>query len=183
MKISAIEKICKEAKMIRLFTVGDVQWVAAGYACYPLFGMPRMSAEQLCGMFDIPEDKRGKFVLDDEIDAPAQYNFEDYDGGEQPLKQSAVSVVVDGVALVPCLTDTGLMWIQPRLFLPFSTIKTDAGEGVTYHVRKTKGGGRYVAVKLGISLCGLVMPYSVPEDGVVAENIRTLAAWIGGHGV
>lgn len=183
MKISAIEKICKEAKMIRLFMVGDVQWVAAGYGCYPLWGLPRMSAEQMCGMFDIPEDKRGKFMLDDEIDAPAGYNFEDYDRDEQPLKQSAVSVMVDGVMLVPCLTDNGLLWIQPRLFLPFSTIKTDAGEGVNYHVRKTEGGGRYVAVKNGISLCGLVMPYFIPEDGVVADNLRTLAAWIGGNGV
>ena len=172
MKISAIEKICKETKMIRLFMVGDVQWVAAGYGCYPLWGLPRMTAEQMCGMFDIPEDKRGKFALDDEIAAPEQYNFEDYDKDEEPLKQRAISVMVDGVMLVPCLTDTGMMWIQSRLFLPFSSIKTDAGEGVTYYVRKTGGGGRYVAVKYGVSLCGLVMPYAISENSVVADNIR-----------
>lgn len=75
MKISAIEKICKESKCIRLFEVDGVQWVAAGYGCYPLFGMPRMSAEQLCGMFDIPEDKRGKYMLEDADVLPTQYSF------------------------------------------------------------------------------------------------------------
>lgn len=183
MKISAIEKICKESRVIRLFEVDGVQWVATGYACYPLYGLPCMTAEQMCGMFDIPEDKRGKFTLRDEDDAPSRYSFKDYDRDEQPLKQSNVSVVVDGVVLVPCLTDTGLMWIQPRLFAPFTSVKSEAGEGVTYHVRTTEDGGRYVAVKRGMSLCGLVMPYFIPGDGVVADNLRTLAAWIGGNGV
>lgn len=184
MKISAIEKICKEAKEIRLFVVDGVQWLSAGYGCYPLFGMPRMTAEQLCGMFDIPEDKRGKYRLDDNVEAPTRYySFEDYDKDERPLCQSAISVVVDDVVLVPCKTDVGLMWIQPRLFLPFSSLKTDAGEGVTYHVRKTPSGSPYVAVKMGISLVGLVMPYAIPEGGAQAENIRTFASWIGGLGV
>ena len=182
MKISAIEKICKESKCIRLFEVDGVQWVAAGYGCYPLFGMPRMSAEQLCGMFDIPEDKRGKYMLEDADALPSQYSFEDFCAGEEPLCQSPISVVVDGVALVPCKTDTGVMWIQPRLFLPFSTVKTDAGEGVSYYLRRTEKGGRYVAVKKGLLLVGLVMPYSI-SDGAVADNLRTLASWIGGLGV
>lgn len=183
MKISAIEKICKEARCIRLFDVDGVQWVVAGYACYPLFGMPRMTAEQLCGMFDIPEDKRAKYMLADEDAQPSGYCFEDRDESEEPLCQSLISLVVDGTALVACKTDVGLMWIQPRLFAPFSTIKTDAGEGVTYHVRKTPWGSRYVAVKLGISLVGVVMPYAIPSDGVAADGIRALASWIGSLGV
>ena len=183
MKISAIEKICKESKEIRLFMVDGVQWVCAGYACYPLFGMPRMTAEQLCGMFDIPEDKRAKFVLKDVDEAPSHYSFDDYDEGEEPLRQSPVALVVDGVELVACRVDTGLIWIQQRLFAPFAKVKTEAGEGVTYHVRKTEGGSHYVVVKLGISMIGLAMPYAIPSDGAVADGIRTLASWIGGMGV
>ena len=38
-------------------------------------------------------------------------------------------------------------------------------------------------VILLFGMLAAVMPYAIPEGGAQAENIRTLASWIGGLGV
>jgi len=165
MKIKAIESICKSNKTIMLGEVGGVQWISDGGGCYPLHGLPILDEGNVFTIFDIPEDKRDKFLFNDTGSFAENPSFEDTEPGEMVLEQGGLALYASGRFLIPLKTGSGLVFINNRRLAPFS----DSDQGVTLNERTGKSGRTYIAVKDGFLLAGIIYPVNVITKELVHE--------------
>ena len=82
MKIKKAFDICKKAKTIILYRLGDVQMLSDGVAIYPLDSLPELDEEFICQLYDINDKQREKirFAIDEPL--PFGYEFADTDSAE-----------------------------------------------------------------------------------------------------
>ena len=95
MKIKSVTSICKSNKTIILSENNSYQWISDGGAVYPMFGLPKMTKDQVLTMFDIPEDKRNGFYFEEK--PFPKICFDDSLRMKQSLR--ALSLCVGGVML------------------------------------------------------------------------------------
>lgn len=155
MKIGTIEKLCKSAKRISIVNDGErsIQWISDGYCMYPLFKLPKLNAENIFAIFDIPEDKQGKIQFDVRDDFPVSLNFGDVDGAEHVITPDAYSINANGITLVPFRCSLGVMLIDKKYLGVFD------GE-VTFYERCTSFGWPYLVAKEGMFISGVILPYT-----------------------
>ena len=157
MKIKTIEALCKARGTIYLADAEGVQWISDGVAVYPLYGMPRLDESNIFTMFDIPEEKRGKYMFDDSGRIARTVNLSDNADGEQQVQQSDILLYSGGCMLVPVKTSKGIVYINKRHLAPFS----DSENGVVLYERILPDGTVYIAVKTGFFLAGVISPVNV----------------------
>lgn len=157
MKIKTIEALCKARGTICLADAEGVQWISDGMAAYPLYGMPRLDKSNIFTVFDIPEDKRGKYMFDDSGRIADTVNLSDNADGEKQVESGGILIHTGGYILVPIKTSGGIIYINKKHLAPFS----DSENGVMLYERISKSGTVYIAVKTGFFLAGVISPVNV----------------------
>ena len=161
MKLKKVAAICGQSGMFNLFDQidenGEVscQWLGDGGACYPIVGMPYMGTENLCAMFDIPEKKQEKLIFRHDK-APDNINWESADPLEYSLGSPKLCVRWEGRELLPLRTSAGITFIQEKYLAPLDNL-----DYMCLYERKSKGGGLYIAAKIGMMLQAVIMPMDV----------------------
>lgn len=164
MKLKQIESILKPNKNVMLYTTDEAQWIGDGGAMYPIYGMPHLTEENILIMWDIPEDKRGKwcFRYGDSLH-PSM--FADSVDGEQLIERGMSPICVTGAIVEPLKTEQGVLFIAQRYLKPFD----DLENGYDLYARLDSRGVPYIAVKEGYALVGIVYPMSIIDDKFIAE--------------
>lgn len=172
MIIKNIAKLVKKSGRAVLWMddARDVQWISNGSACWALFGMPLLDAENVLTALDIPEKDWEKIIVSELDEAPAAMDFGDLVDGEEQLKDPVLTLSYGGSLLLPLTTAEGLILADPDLFRPLRDV-----DQLTVHVRRDKEGGRYLAVKGGMLLQAIVMPKDLNTYRALPEILQTLA--------
>lgn len=169
MKIKSVTSICKSNKTIILSENKSYQWISDGAAIYPMFGLPKMTKDQVLTMFDIPEDKRNGFYFEEK--SFPKICFDDSVTDETKLERAKLSLCVGGVMLEPLKTSQGITYINERYLKPFDDAPIELYE------RNTRDGQTYIAIKEGFLLTGIITPYDpINEDFVnMLNDLYTLS--------
>ena len=170
MKIGRIENLCKSAKRITIINDKSlrIQWIGDGCCLYPLFKLPKLTAENIFAIFDIPEDKQGKIFFDEREELPAGLDFSDATDEEAVVTPEKCSIVAEGSTLIPIKCSTGVMLVDKKYLAPFE-------EDATFYERQRAKGGSYLVVKEGMLLAGVVLPWErTAEIGEWLVNIGEL---------
>jgi hypothetical protein len=176
MKIKALISICKNKGQLRLFDRkgkdGEIvdQWLGTSAAAYPLSGLPYLTEENLCKLFDITEKQRENLYFSHSEVSP-KLNYDDLDDGESILDKEAVSLEYGGREIRPMYTSGGLEFIDCDYLTPLADV---AGMMELYE-RMSADGGVYFAAKVGMVLVGIIMPLSIIEERFV-ERLETLTS-------
>ena len=166
MEIKKIINLCKKSGALRIYENEGVQWISDGYALYPLFGLPLFDEESICAAYDISAKKAEKMHITFDLNLPANFDFRDDTAEETQCKRG--SPIFGG--LIPITTSHGIEFIQSKYLLPFA----DHDDNMLYiFERTTAAGATYFAIKDGLMLAGLVMPYDCINEGFV-NNLKDI---------
>jgi hypothetical protein len=103
--------------------------------------------------------------------APATLNFDDADQTEQITDPIKLHITYGDNNLIPLKTVGGLEFIQSKFLAPLSAIMQKA----EIYTRKSLDGQIYFAVKVGLLIEGIIMPYNAFNKNF-AEMIETVAS-------
>lgn len=168
MGIKKIEAICKASRRIVVLWGGECQWIGDGSAFYPVYGLPLLTEEHIFTMFDIPEDKRSKYLFT-ETEMPTTYDFSDSCDSEVPLIREDLSVIRYGMTLIPFKTSEGISFVDKRYLKPLE----DGENEYVLCERTAKNGQVYIVAKQGFLLAGVIMPYAAVDKAFV-EQLKVL---------
>lgn len=184
MKIKKIAAICNQEGVFRLYNHTDndgvvTQWLGSNSAIYQLPGLPMLDEDSLCAMFDIPKKKREKLSILC-VKMPEIINTEDITR-EYLLDATKLSICYQGTTLLPLRTEKGTIFIQEKLLEPLG----DENDFLELYCRETPQGFPYVAVKEGMLLRAIILPFEIFEINVdiaqqlesIAQGHRKMRAW------
>jgi hypothetical protein len=169
MKIKKIVTLCVDNKTVKLFdknhgTETCVQWLSDGYAIYPLEGMPYITPESLCTMFDVPEKTAEKISFDHTHEMPG-IDCADV-APETMAERMSIDVVKDGRVGIPLKTQRGVVMINAKYLGPLS----DMRDMLEFYERRDPKGMPYIAVKAGMLVQAIVLPMRL--DVVMADVVE-----------
>lgn len=165
MKLSKIGSLLKRDKSIYLYNdlPNNMQWIGNGAAAYPIIGMPPMTEDNICTMFDITtKQKQEYFIRVDTL--PERLCFKDTDPAENELAESDLLIVKSGRELQPLETQNGLAFLDMDYLKPIGT-----EDYIKLFERPTQRGGVYFAVKVGLNLQAIIMPFNPVSTAFVRQ--------------
>ena len=175
MKLKTLAALCKREGAFCLYDRvnedGEVkeQWLGTAAAAFPLSGIPRLTEENLCTLFDITEKQRNSIFFRHH-QLPVSLNFDDTDEGEEMLERGSLTMNYHGRTIRPLFTSSGLEFIDTDHLEPLA----DVSDTLEIFERRTADGGIYFAAKTGLLLVGVIMHLNIIEDGFV-EHLEMLA--------
>lgn len=175
MRLKQIAALCKESGRILLYdreTSDDHidQWIGDGSSCYPIFGLPYMEMDHIVNIFDLSEKKQEKIILRHEH-VPQTMNFNDTDPNEIRVEPGPFTVNYAGRTIMAVSTPSGLAYIQHKYVWPLA----QDYDGVDIFRRTSTGGGEYFAIKAGLMLVGIAMPYIGHLDDKFVSAMERMA--------
>ena len=149
MKLKSIASLCKNRKMVYIYSGSGCQYIGQGCACWLVPGTLEVSKGNVLTIFDIPEDKQADWMVQEEsllglmadvLQGEEQaeiypFDLDCYDSTYRLLKDA------DGIAV-----------IDTQYLAPLAGIK----QGLQYYIRRTGSGQEVVAVKTGFELLALI---------------------------
>lgn len=177
MKLSEFAKSVKKYGEVRLYNLaetGDVI-LTDGYAAFVWHDLPRIKTpEELRAVLDIPQKKWEETMNQIEeatLQNVAGYNFDAGCRGECALRETGIQATGDYKTLA---TDDGrIIFFDPSFLSPIKELLQDA-QYVTYWLRQTEIGTRYIVIKEGMEVIAMVMPV---EKVVNEAFLRDLAEY------
>lgn len=170
MKIKKIAHICNKSKTYILYdkpSNGDgtaTQWLGDGCAAYPLDGMPLLSEDSLCRMFDITEKRRASTYIK-RVPKPEKVNMEDTDPGEYQAREMGLGILHGNRELIPLMTRKGITFIQNQYLSPL-----DGEEDMLeLYERETTEGQTYIAAKTGMLIRAVIFPVKLVDEKFVNQ--------------
>ena len=163
MKIEKIINLCKRCGHIRILKNEGVQWITDGAAVYPLFGCPEFDETSFCSAYDISDEKTQ--ITFEKL--PRCFDFGDNIEKETECERGSA---IFG-ALVPITTSHGIEFIKSKYLAPFA----DSDDNMLRIYERTNAAGMtYFAIKDGLMLVGLIMPYDCIDENFV-KRLKDLA--------
>lgn len=169
MKIKKIAAMCKRKKRVIIYErktgSGTVQqYIGDESAAYPVYGIPRMSKENLMTIFDIPVNEWETWFVS-VYEMPEELNAMDTDSGERLTVSSWWPVTYGGKVLIPMGTRSGgIVFLEESYLDPLS----DCKGGVECYERKDDRGKIYIAVKSGLYLQAIITPVDLLSEDFVS---------------
>ena len=164
MKFKKIIDLCKKSKRFLFFNLPNMQWLTDGHAIYPLEGLPYLDSDYICRMFDINDSQKNKIFFDSKSALPDNLNFNDTDPTESVTDIDDMCIIYGGTTIIPLKTERGLKFIDNRFLMPFADINRN---DLYITLRIGTDGTEYFAVKQGLLLQGIVLPYDVVNENFV----------------
>ncbi|MCM1439675.1 MAG: hypothetical protein NC131_10840 [Roseburia sp.] len=171
MKLKKVVSLCLQQGQVNLLNQVDkdgvvTQWMGDGGAFYPLNGVPFLDEGTLCTVFDVPEKKQEKILIQC-MDFPAGLDVADYTAGDRGVETLGVSIGYGGTTLLPMKimgAGAGIVYIQKKYLAPLE----DTADVLQFCVRTDTTGRRYVAVHAGLLIAAIIFPYDLLNEDFVA---------------
>ena len=125
-----------------------------GYGYYPLGDLPRLDRDNIFAMFDVAEDKREKYYVEERYIMPNDIDISDVAKDEVLLKYVPVWLVVSGAVMIPLIARGRVLFVDKRYFSPFDF-------SVECYERKAADGKSYIVTKRGMIACGVITPEQI----------------------
>lgn len=166
MRIQEIAKLCRKRKIVKLYQVGDEQWVSNGSAIYPLHGLPRMERDNLFTVMDVSNSSQDDYFYDEQTiqrkDPAFPICFEDYCEGEELGEKEELVISYHWEHVQGIKTSSGTVFFDSELLKPF---EGDYG----FYIRFSPQGVPYIAVKKGMILIGIVFVKDVLTPDILEK--------------
>ena len=175
MKIKKAFDICKKSHNIATFKINEEeQWLTNGFAAWPLCGVPDLSEEYICQLYDITDKQSEKIHFQINMNVPKTLNFDDACRYEIPAQPMTVNILIKGKgSLQPLLFERGLVLVEKVYLEPLTDTQE---EDISYWIRYIDNENFYVAVKVGLLLCAVIYPTPMTDSDYTAiESIYTAA--------
>lgn len=154
MKISAIWALLKKRKTILIQKGIDTLWVGDGVAAYPIYTIPTLDKNIMQTLLDVGDDAWSSFTVSEQDFV--SFDTKDNVLGERELRATGLMINWRGVALMPLTDGNELYYIQTRYLKPFNDFEP------LFCFRRTGSlGGGYIAVKEGMLIRGVILPYEL----------------------
>ena len=169
MKIKKIVDMCRREGVVKIYDgEDDTQWISNGYACYPLYDVPELSEEEFFTIFDFSAKQRDETVFQCAA-LPESMSFKDFDTTERECEKLSPSIPYGSRLLIPYKTVRGIKFLDSEYLEP---LIGEAGESQVFE-RISKKGEAYFAIKVGMCLRAIVMPFNAVNKTFV-ENIEQI---------
>lgn len=166
MKIKKIVDMCRREGMVKILVDDSgVQWLSNGYACYPLHDVPTLTEDQFYTIFDFSPKQRKETVFT-RTEFPASICNNDIHPTDLHCDRLKQNIPFGSRLLVPFSTPSGIKFFDEEYLSPLvgETDKVEVFE------RISKDGDPYFAVKVGMFLRAIIMPFNAINKSFV-DNI------------
>lgn len=167
MKIKKTVDICRREGVARIYKdANETQWLSCGYACYPLYEVPELSEDEFFTIFDFTEKQREQTIFE-RAEFPVNLSTSDYLPGDTICEKLSPNIPFGSKLLIPFSTVGGIKFLDSEYLAPF------AGESIEVYERISEKGESYFAVKVGMCLRAIIMPFNAVNKSFV-DNIATI---------
>lgn len=168
MKIKKVVDICRREGVARIYDANNTQWLSCGYACYPLYEVPELSEDEFFTIFDFTTKQRENTVFA-RTQFPSHLSRSDVVLGEELCEKLSPNIPFGSRLLIPFKTTSGIKFLDSEYLAPF------AGENneIEVYERLSASGEPYFAVKIGMCLRAIIMPFNAVNKSFV-DNIATI---------
>lgn len=167
MKIKKIVDICRREGVALIYEdKSDTQWLSCSGACYPLYEVPKLSEDEFFTIFDFTEKQREQTIFE-RAEFPANYSTVDFSPSDMLCEKLSPNIPFGSRLLIPFSTMSGIKFLDSEYLAPF------AGENVEVYERTSEKGERYFAVKVGMCLRAIIMPFNAINKSFV-DNIAKI---------
>ena len=166
-KIQQIINLCKKTGELYVVHTGDVQWVGNGQAMYPLYDLPKLTAEELCNIYSITEEQQSKMILNDKKaeDFPG-VDFDEAGASDIPVEINKMAIIYAGQTMLTLKSGDEINFARRIYFTPFK-------EEIELW-KKECAVGTYYVVTTGMLTVGIIFPEMDMRINIAAE-IKELA--------
>lgn len=169
MKIKKIVDICRHEGVARISKdTRGIQWLSCGYACYPLYEIPELSEDNFFTIFDFSPKQR-EDTLFERTEHPMALSTSDFYDDEELCERLTPNIPFGSKLLIPFSTLSGIKFLDSEFLAPLA----DEIKNVAVYERTPRNGEPYFAVKVGMSLRALIMPFNAVNKPFV-ENIEKI---------
>ena len=169
MKIKKIVNICRREGVARIYVdANDTQWLSFGYACYPLYEVPELSEDEFFTVFDFTDKQREETIFE-RVAFPSSLSIADSYPGETLCEKLSPNIPSGSRLLIPFSTVGGIKFLDSEYLAPL------AGESIEVYERIPEKGEPYFAVKVGMCLRAIIMPFNAVNKPFV-DNIAKIYA-------
>ncbi|MBR2335824.1 MAG: hypothetical protein IKA62_06350 [Clostridia bacterium] len=166
MKIKKIVDMCRREGTVKIFVdESGVQWLGNGYACYPLYDIPTLTEDEFYTIFDFTPKQRNETVFT-RSPFPDSLCNDDIHPTDQHCDRLSQYIPFGSRLLIPFSTAVGIKFLDDEYLAPLvgETDKVEVFE------RTSKNGESYFAVKVGMTLRAIIMPFNAINKSFV-DNI------------
>lgn len=180
MKLSAVERCCKAAKVCCLFIDAGEKFIGDRNALYRVDELPEMDDSAIKMMWSITGKKADEFQVLISDSLPEPYSFGPLTDEDECLTRIAATVC----GRTYFRSESGeLIAVQDKYVRPFA----DDGDEITYIGRKTADGERYVCAMRGWFVQAVINPMAPLSEDLLREvgeiwNAESVAADAKGGG-
>lgn len=158
MKIKAVGTICNTARCICCFEEKETQWIGDGIAEYSLHGVPILKDSELLRILDVTDRDAEKFNIQHSSKVTDRFDLSDSITDEDILTESDIVLSINGEQILPLKGTAGVLFIKAKYLKPYQ------GSDVRLFERTDRCGFPYIAIKEGLLMSGLVIPYQISDE-------------------
>ena len=165
MKIKKVVDICRREGVARIYEdANDTQWLSCGFACYPLYEVPTLSEDEFFTIFDFTEKQREETIFE-RAEFPENLSTSDSYPDEILCGKLSPNIPFGSKMLIPFKTISGIKFLDSEYLAPF------AGEinNIDVYERISAKGEPYFAVKIGMCLRAIIMPFNAVNRSFVDD--------------
>ena len=169
MKIKKIVDICRREGVARIYDdANEIQWLSCGYACYPLYEVPELSEDEFFTIFDFSAKQREDTVFA-RTAFPSSLSTSDFTETEILCEKLTPNIPFESRLLIPFKTIGGIKFLDSEYLAPFA----DENAQIEIYERVSAKGEPYFAVKIGMCLRAIIMPFNAINKSFV-DNIEKI---------
>lgn len=162
MLIKKIVALCKKNKRVDILRGSDVDWLGNGAAYYPLINMPELTEITFCAAFDIKTKDAEKTFFNFGAEIPEGFAFEDCPADEVECHyREDIAIQYGGKMLMPVITSDGISYLDKAYLAPVADNDDDVRHIFERH---SESGVLYFAVKTGLMVTAIIMPYNAINE-------------------
>ena len=165
MKLNRLWSLLKQRKAITIMQGETAQWIGDGFACYPVYNLPRLTERVMQTLLDINDDTWDKFAFYE--DNTVSFEEVDFDEEQIDLSPLAVELHYHGMDLMPLVGGGKILFIQTKYLKPFENTLL-----LSYAYRKKDGG--VIAINEGLLLSAVIAPVDMSRDKAFEETLYKL---------
>ena len=165
MKIKKVVDICRREGVARIYEdAHGIQWLSCGFACYPLYEVPELSEDEFFTIFDFTEKQREETIFERSGFPENLSEFDSYQG-ELLCGKLSPNIPFGSKLLIPFKTTSGIKFLDSEYLAPFAGRLKE----IDVYERLSKNGEPYFAVKLGMCLRAIIMPFNAVNQSFVDD--------------
>lgn len=164
MKTKKCFDICKKSGVFYVYQAEyNEQWLSDGRTCYPITGLPMLTEDSICKLYDINDTQRNKCHFEFFPNNPP-IPVSDSVPNETHAEMWDLTIAIKDKIAIPISTDEGILFIDRKYLTPFTDM---FNESMMLTVRGSIEGKRYVCVKFGLIAYAFITPLNIVNDEFV----------------